>query len=179
MTRFIVPLVAFAALVVVLAVGIKHSPDIGTIKSPLIGHPVPQFTLPSLTDASGSVSSSALKGKWSVVNVWGTWCVGCRQEHPVLVEIARQKLPQVAFVGLDWKDNDAQALGWLSELGNPYDSIGADREGRVAIDWGVYGAPETFLVNPQGIIVHKQIGPMTRQIWERDFAPRIKQAGAS
>jgi cytochrome c biogenesis protein CcmG/thiol:disulfide interchange protein DsbE len=175
-TRFIVPLVAFGALVVVLAVGIKHSPDLGTIKSPLIGHQAPQFSLPSLTNAEHSVSSAALKGRWSVVNVWGTWCPGCREEHPVLVEIARQK--QVSFVGIDWKDDDAQALGWLADLGNPYDLIGADRDGRVAIDWGVYGAPETFLVNPQGIIVHKQIGAMTREVWERDFLPRLKPAGS-
>lgn len=179
MNRFLIPLAGFAALVVVLAVGIKHSPDLGTIKSPLIGKPAPEFTLPSLREGEAPVSSSALKGRWAVVNVWGTWCFECRAEHPVLLDIARQKPDQLAFIGLDWKDDDAQALGWLSELGNPYDSVAADREGRVAIDWGVYGAPETFLVNPQGIIVHKQIGPMTRQIWERDFAPRIKQAGAS
>jgi len=176
MNRFVLPLAGFAALVVVLAVGIKHSPDVGTIKSPLIGRPVPQFSLPSLTDAQHSVSSSALKGRWSLVNVWGTWCVGCREEHPVLLEISKQK--QVAFVGLNWKDDDAQALGWLAELGNPYDVIGADRDGRVAIDWGVYAAPETFLVDPQGIIVQKQIGPMTREAWERDFLPHLKSAGS-
>jgi len=176
MTRFLGPLAVFAALVVVLAVGIKHSPDLGTIKSPLIGHPVPQFSLPSLTNAGHTVSSSALKGRWSLVNVWGTWCPSCRQEHPVLLEISKQK--QVTFVGLDWKDDDAQAIDWLAQLGNPYDVVGVDRDGRVAIDFGVYAAPETFLVNPQGVIVHKQIGAMTREVWERDFLPHLKPAGS-
>jgi len=177
--RFIVPLIGFGALVTVLAVGIKHSGEVGTIQSPLVGKPAPEFTLPNLTQGAPPIASSAFKGRWSVVNVWGTWCFACRAEHPVLLELAKQKSDQVTLIGLDWKDDDAQALAWLSELGNPYDAIATDHEGRVAIDWGVYGAPETFLVNPEGIIVHKQIGALTRDVWEREFAPRIKQAGTS
>jgi cytochrome c biogenesis protein CcmG/thiol:disulfide interchange protein DsbE len=108
-------------------------------------------------------------------NVWGTWCVGCRQEHPVLLQIAQQHL--VPIIGLDTKDELADAQRWLSTLGNPYTATAFDGlEGRVAIDWGVYGAPETFLVDSHGIVLHKFISPMTMEVWERDFVPLIQKA---
>jgi cytochrome c biogenesis protein CcmG/thiol:disulfide interchange protein DsbE len=106
-----------------------------------------------------------------VFNVWGTWCGGCREEHSALLEISKRA--EVPLIGLDWKDEDPQALQWLSELGNPYEVVAADREGRIAIDWGVYGAPETFLVNPQGIVVYKFIGPLTLEAWQSEFVPRL------
>src|SRR5689334_4090112 len=171
MSRFILPLSIFALLAIVLGVAVKHSPEKGIIPSPLIGKTAPQFTLPVLTDTTRTFRSEDLKGRWYVLNVWGTWCFECRAEHDALLEI--KKMGQVPLIGLDWKDEDPQALQWLSELGNPYDVVAADREGRIAIDWGVYGAPETFLVNPQGVVVHKYVGPMTLEVWQTQFLPRL------
>jgi cytochrome c biogenesis protein CcmG/thiol:disulfide interchange protein DsbE len=170
-SRFLLPLGIFVLLAIVLAIGIKHSPDKGTIPSPLIGKPAPQFTAPLLTDSSKTFTSADLKGRWYVFNVWGTWCGGCREEHSVLLQI--QKMSQVPLIGLDWRDQDETARQFLSELGNPYSVVAVDREGRTAIDWGVYGAPETFLVNPEGIVVHKYIGPMTLEAWQAEFVPRL------
>lgn len=171
MNRFLLPLGLFGLLVVVLWIGVVRSPEKSNIPSPLIGKPAPEFRLPSLTDPATMVDSKDLRGQWYVFNVWGTWCPGCRTEHPALVAI--QRTTTVPLIGLNWKDDDAQALEWLAQLGNPYKSVAVDKEGRIAIDWGVYGAPETFLVDPNGIVVHKHIGPMTQEAWETDFVPRL------
>ncbi len=176
MNRFALPVGVFGLLVVVLAIGIKHSPNKGTIMSPLLGKPAPQFSLPNLTDPARVVSSAGLKGRWYLFNVWGTWCGECRAEHEMLLEVRRAAV--VPLVGLDWKDDDAQALSWLAQLGNPYDVVAVDRSGRTAIDWGVYGAPETFLVNPQGIVVFKHVGALTPDVWTRDILPRLAPRGA-
>jgi cytochrome c biogenesis protein CcmG, thiol:disulfide interchange protein DsbE len=177
--RFTIPLGVFALLVVVLAIGIVHSPDKGTIKSPLLGKPAPEFSLPSLTDASHIVKSSDLHGRWYILNVWGTWCEGCRAEHSVLMEMRQDNV--VPIIGLDWKDSEAEAMSLLQQRGNPYEVIAVDKDGREAIDWGVYGAPETFLVNDRGIVVYKYIGPLTREAWEKEFLPRLppRQAAKS
>jgi cytochrome c biogenesis protein CcmG/thiol:disulfide interchange protein DsbE len=177
MNRFAVPVGVFGLLVVVLAIGIKHSPNKGTIMSPLLGKPAPQFSLPNLTDPARVVSSAGLKGRWYLFNVWGTWCGECRAEHEMLLEVRRAAV--VPLVGLDWKDDDAQALSWLAQLGNPYDAVAVDRSGRTAIDWGVYGAPETFLVNPQGIVVFKHVGALTPDVWTRDILPRLAPRAAA
>ena len=177
MNRFALPAAVFVLLVVVLAIGIKHSPNKGTIMSPLLGKPAPQFSLPNLTDPARVVSSAGLKGRWYLFNVWGTWCGECRAEHEMLLEVRRAAV--VPLVGLDWKDDDAQALSWLAQLGNPYDVVAVDRSGRTAIDWGVYGAPETFLVNPQGIVVFKHVGALTPDVWTRDILPRLAPRAAA
>ncbi len=177
MNRFLLPLGLFALLAVVLAIGIRHSPDKGLIASPLLGRPAPQFTLPNLTDPAHVVRSVDLKGRWYLLNVWGTWCVECRAEHDMLLTVHRSG--RVPLIGLDWKDDDAQALAWLAQLGNPYDTIAVDRSGRAAIDWGVYGAPETFLVDPQGIIVYKHIGALSDEIWTREILPRLPPPAAT
>jgi cytochrome c biogenesis protein CcmG, thiol:disulfide interchange protein DsbE len=177
MNRFALPAAVFALLVVVLAIGIKHSPDKGTIMSPLLGKPAPQFSLPNLTDPGRVVSSTGLKGRWYLFNVWGTWCGECRAEHEMLLQVRRAAV--VTLVGLDWKDDDAQALSWLAQLGNPYEVVAVDRSGRTAIDWGVYGAPETFLVNPQGIVVFKHVGALTPDVWTRDILPRLAPRAAA
>jgi cytochrome c biogenesis protein CcmG, thiol:disulfide interchange protein DsbE len=174
MNRFLLPLGLFALLAIVLAIGIEHSPDKGLIASPLLGKPAPQFNLPNLNDPAQLVRSSDLKGRWYLFNVWGTWCAECRAEHEMLLQVRRAGV--VPLVGLDWKDDDAQARAWLNELGNPYQSVAVDRSGRVAIDWGVYGAPETFLVNPQGIVVYKHIGALTSDTWTREILPRLTPA---
>jgi cytochrome c biogenesis protein CcmG/thiol:disulfide interchange protein DsbE len=173
MNRFLIPLGAFVLLAIVLAVGLKHAPEKGIIKSPLLGKPAPAFTSPLLTDANRSFSSTELKGRWSLFNVWGTWCGECRAEHQALLDIAKRG--EVRVIGLDWKDEDPTALQWLQQLGNPYDVVATDRDGRIAIDWGVYGAPETFLVNPQGIVVYKYVGALTMQEWETRFLPLLNK----
>jgi cytochrome c biogenesis protein CcmG/thiol:disulfide interchange protein DsbE len=171
MTRFLLPLALFVLLAVVLAIGIRHAPEKGVIASPLLGRPAPQFSLPSLTDPAHAVRSADLKGHWYLFNVWGTWCGECRQEHETLLEVHRAGV--VPIIGLDWKDDDTQARSWLTQLGNPYQSVAVDRSGRIAIDWGVYGAPETFLVNPQGIVVYKHVGALTSDTWTHEILPRM------
>jgi cytochrome c biogenesis protein CcmG, thiol:disulfide interchange protein DsbE len=174
MWKFIVPFGLFLVLGAFLYVGLQRDPSY--VPSPLIGKQAPEFSLPSLQDAAYPVSSKDLKGRTWVFNVWGTWCGGCRQEHPVLVEIAKQSA--VPLIGLDWKDDSAEAQQWLRELGNPYAAVASDAEGRVAIDWGVYGAPETFLIGPDGKVIYKHIAPMTMEVWNREFLPRIAAASA-
>jgi cytochrome c biogenesis protein CcmG, thiol:disulfide interchange protein DsbE len=171
MNRFLLPLVAFLLLVAVLAVGIRHAPEKDIIASPLIGKPAPQFALPQLGDPAHAIRSAALRGRWYLFNVWGTWCYECRAEHPMLLEVQRAAL--LPIIGLDWKDDDAQARDWLAQLGNPYESVAVDHIGRTAIDWGVYGAPESFLVNPEGIVVYKLVGPLTHEAWTHDILPRL------
>ena len=173
--RFTLPLVMFALLVLVLAVGIKQSPDKDLIPSPLIGKPAPDFSLPSLTDPGQRVSSAQLRGHWYIFNVWGTWCYACREEHPMLLKI--KQTGAIPMVGLDWKDDREDALSFLKEQGDPYATIAVDHDGSEAIEWGVYGAPESFLVNPQGIVVYKFIGPITDQDWERQILPRLPLGG--
>jgi len=174
--RFLVPLGAFALLIVVLIVGLRHAPDKETIRSPLIGKPAPEFTLPKLIDVGQSFNSSELRGGWHLVNVWATWCVTCREEHATLLQIKQEG--RVPIIGIDWKDEDGAAMSWLAQLNNPYQSVVADRDGRVAIDFGVYLAPESFLVDPQGVIVEKQYGAMTMEDWRKKFLSHLS-AGAT
>jgi len=170
MNRSLVPIAAFALLVVVLAIGILRAPQKTVIQSVLLGKPAPEFVLPELGRDS-SFDSRSMRGRWFLFNVWGTWCAECRAEHEMLLEISRSgRLP---LVGLNWKDEDGLATQWLQDLGNPYDHVALDREGRVAIDWGVYGAPETFLVDADGKIVYKHVGPMTPEVWQRQFLARL------
>jgi len=169
--RFAWPLVVFALLVVMFGVALKRAPEKQILKSALIGKPAPEFILPNLLQPDQTVSSSAIKGRWTVVNVWGTWCAECRAEHETLLQIRQEG--KVLMVGLNYKDEDGAARDWLAQLGNPYDLIVVDHEGRAAIDWGVYGAPETFLIDPSGTIVHKYISAMTPDIWRAQFLPLI------
>jgi cytochrome c biogenesis protein CcmG, thiol:disulfide interchange protein DsbE len=177
LNRFLLPLAGFVLLLVVLLVGLRRAPDKSILPSPLIGKPVPQFTLPNLFDNTQPVSSESLKGRWLLVNVWGTWCVECRAEHQVLLQIKQQG--RVPILGIDWKDQNEDALAWLSQLGNPYERVATDRDGRVAIDWGVYGAPESFLISPAGTVVYKHIGAMTEQVWDSEFLPRVNAASGT
>ncbi|MGH8295332.1 MAG: DsbE family thiol:disulfide interchange protein [Steroidobacteraceae bacterium] len=172
--RFAIPLAGFALLVLVLAIGIVQSPQKNIIPSPLIGKPAPAFSLPSLTDPGEKVTSAQLRGRWYLFNIWGTWCIDCRIEQPMLLRIKQAGL--IPVVGLDWKDDRDQALSYLQQEGDPYQSIAVDQDGSEAIMWGAYGAPETFLVNAQGIIVYKYIGPITEQAWEQEILPRLPLA---
>ena len=173
MSRFILPFVIFAALAGVLYVGVRHSPEKSTMVSALLGKPAPDFDLPLLGDATRRLKRSELAGQPWVLNVWGTWCFGCRDEHPVLNEIALQK--RVKIVGLNWRDDDASALAWLRELGNPYDVVAVDAEGRTAIDYGVYGAPETFFIDGNGQVQYRHVGAMTMEVWQKEFLTRLSQ----
>jgi cytochrome c biogenesis protein CcmG, thiol:disulfide interchange protein DsbE len=175
MAKFVVPFALFVLLGAFLFVGLQRDPSY--VPSPLIGKPAPQFSLPSLQDAAYPVSTQELLGQPWVLNVWGTWCGGCRQEHDTLIAIAQQKT--VPIIGLNWKDDNALAQQWLRDLGNPYAVVAEDREGRVAIDWGVYGAPETFLIGPDGIVLFKHIAPMTMEVWNKEFLPRIEASRAA
>ena len=172
MTRYLIPIVAFALLVVVFRVGLDRDPTF--VPSPLIGKPAPTFELPRLNDPTQQVTNADLHGQVSLVNVWATWCVGCRQEHETLNQIAA--LGVVPIFGLNWKDDAQLAKEWLDKLGNPYAATGFDAEGRVAIDWGVYGAPETFLIDAEGVVLYRHIAPLTMETWEREFVPRIRAA---
>jgi len=171
MTRYLLPLGVFVALVALLGVGLGLNPR--EVPSPLVGKPVPEFSLAQLRDPNQTLSTSDLDGRPSLLNAWATWCVECRREHPLLVEIARSG--EVPVYGLNYKDERAAAIEWLERLGNPYVASGFDGDGRVGIDLGVYGLPETFLVDGDGIIVHKHIGPINRDIWEREFVPVLRR----
>lgn len=174
MWKFLLPIVAFIALVVFFALGLNPSRDIRALPSPLIGKPAPQFALPDVFAADKTVGNAALAGQVYVFNVWATWCVGCREEHESLLAISQQKV--VPIIGLDWKDDRDKAQAWLTQLGNPYTAVAFDESGRTAIDWGVYGAPETFLVSKQGRVLFKHIAPMTLEVWQKEFLPRIAAA---
>ena len=172
MLKYLVPLAVFVVLGVFLWQGLDRNPSY--VPSPLLGKPAPAFKLPSLEDPAFAVDSTELRGRPYVLNVWGTWCVGCREEHAVLVRIAERRL--VPIIGLNWKDNRDTARQWLAEFGNPYAVVAEDSEGRVAIDWGVYGAPETFLVGSDGVVLYKHVAPMTLDVWEKEFVPRLAAA---
>ncbi|MGD8384921.1 MAG: DsbE family thiol:disulfide interchange protein [Lysobacterales bacterium] len=165
------PLVLFGLLAVLLLVGLKIAPHKADIPSPLIGKPVPAFDQPVLGRPGQRVSNQSLRGKPYLVNFWASWCVTCRVEHPVITEYAKRKL--LTIVGLNFRDDPADAKAWLARYGNPYDVILTDRSGRLSIDFGVYAAPESFLVDPSGTIVYKQIGALTPKAFEQEILPRV------
>jgi cytochrome c biogenesis protein CcmG/thiol:disulfide interchange protein DsbE len=171
---FLAPLIIFAALVALLVFGLGNDPR--KVPSPLIGKPVPEFSLPELTDPGRQVSDADLRGKISLVNVWASWCTSCRAEHQALMALS--EIPDFQIVGLNWKDDAATANQVLRLTGNPYDMNGYDPDNTVGIDWGVYGAPETFVVDKQGIIRYKHIGPIDRRVWEETLKPLVAQLKA-
>jgi cytochrome c biogenesis protein CcmG, thiol:disulfide interchange protein DsbE len=175
MWRYLLPAFLFALLVGVFVIGLQKDPTF--VPSPLLNKPAPEFSLPLLDEPARTLSRQDLIGHYSLVNVWGTWCSGCRQEHELLVTLAQES--GVPIFGINWKDDPALARAWLSKLGNPYAAVGLDQDGRVAIDWGVYGAPETFLVGPDGTVLYKHIAPMTMDVWREQFVPRMDQGSGS
>lgn len=174
MMRFIWPLVAFLVLAAFLYVGLGLNPR--EVPSPLIGKPAPAFTLPQLHEPDKQFSSQEMKGKVWLLNVWASWCVSCREEHPVLVELARQNI--VPVYGLDYKDKREDGEGWLARGGDPYVLSISDADGRVGIDYGVYGVPETYLIDKQGIIRYKEIGPVTPQKLRDKILPLVAELQA-
>ena len=167
------PVIVFVALLGFLMFGLTRDPN--ELPSPFIDKPAPEFSLPSLLEPDKVVDRSVLTRDWALVNVWATWCVGCRQEHDFLLQLAQSET--IPVYGINWRDNRDEATRWLDQLGDPYVASGFDADGRAGIDWGVYGAPETFLVDGNGIVRHKHLGPLSDEIWQRDFIP-LMEGGA-
>lgn len=171
--RFGLPLLLFVLVLVFLGVGLERDPR--HIPSPLVGKPLPAFTLPALGDAATNVSNATLAGRPFLLNVWASWCLACRDEHPLLVEFAARS--STPLIGLNYKDEAPAAQAWLERHGNPYRLSIADPEGRLGLDLGVYGVPETFLVDANGIIRYKHTGPLTAAAMTGVIAPAIAALG--
>lgn len=167
--RYLLPLLVFLGIAFFLYRGLSLNPR--EVPSPLIGKKVPDFNVPLLGDSSRTLSAAELRGKVYLLNVWGSWCVSCREEHPVLVDLAKKGT--IPIYGLNWKDKQDDAMAWLKRFGDPYVGSGVDRDGKVAIDFGVYGAPETYLVDREGVIRFKQTGPLTWEIIEKKIMPIV------
>lgn len=169
--RFFIPLGIFLALAVLLGVGLTLKPR--EVPSPFIGKPAPAFTRAQLHPGKADFSPDQMKGQVWLLNVWASWCGPCRDEHPLLVAAAREQ--QVTLVGLNYKDDPRNATEWLRRLGDPYQAIAVDRDGKVGIDYGVYGVPETFVIDRDGIVRLKHVGPLTPEIWAKTVAPLLQK----
>ncbi len=171
MKKAYIPLGIFVVLLVFLAIGLTRDPH--EIPSPLIGKPAPVFTAPVLDKPGQTFSSKDMLGKVWLLNTWASWCVACREEHPILVEFS--KTNPLPIIGLDYKDKDAEGLKWLARFGNPYQLAVTDQDGRIGIDFGVYGVPESFVIDKAGVIRYKQIGPFTEESIQKKLIPLIKE----
>jgi len=172
--RAFIPVGVFIALAVALFVGLGRDPAL--IFTPMMGHPVPEFSLPPIDNQSNGFSDADLKtGGLSAVNIFASWCAPCRQEHPQLMALA--EVEGLSLYGINYKDDPANARSFLDKLGDPYGAVGADRNGRVSIDWGVYGVPETYFVNGAGEIIYKHVGAILPQDLERKIMPMLKEHG--
>ena len=171
MLRFLVPLGIFAALVAFLWVGLGKDPSL--VPSPLIGKPAPAFRVAQLHDANSQIGNADMLGKVWLLNVWASWCASCRHEHPLFMELARARL--VPIYGLNYKDKREDGVNWLSQLGDPYVVSAFDVDGRVGIDYGVYGVPETYVIDRQGIIRYKHVGPVTMEALQTRILPLVKE----
>jgi cytochrome c biogenesis protein CcmG, thiol:disulfide interchange protein DsbE len=169
--KYLLPLLVFVLLALFLAAGLKHDPR--EVPSPLINKPAPAFTLSRLDDPTRHFSPDELRGKPWLLSVWASWCGSCRQEHPLLVDLAQRS--DVLLVGLDYKDEPGDAQNWLRQFGNPYMLSVSDSEGRVGIDYGVYGVPETYVIDRDGIIRYKHIGPLTADDIANKLLPLVKR----
>ena len=168
------PVAMFALLGAAFYWGLWYNDDVRP--SPLIGKPIPDFALPPIEGRQDGLSSADLRGQVSLVNVWASWCVPCRTENPLMVELA--ETGTVPIYGINYKDEPREALTFLEELGDPFTRIGADRSGRAIIDWGVYGLPETFVIDAEGRIAYKYVGPFDRRVLEEDILPVVRRLQA-
>ena len=171
--RFLIPLALFVGLAWFLYAGLSLNPR--EVPSPLIGKPAPAFALPRLDDPTQTVKREDLLGKVWVMNVWASWCAPCREEHPLVVAFARER--KVPVIGLNYKDRPGDARTWLERLGNPYVATLIDFDGKVGIDFGVYGVPETFVIDAQGVVRFKHVGVLTRQVINQKIEPLLKELG--
>ncbi|WP_428605376.1 DsbE family thiol:disulfide interchange protein [Sedimenticola sp.] len=172
--RFLIPFGIFLALALLLGIGLTLNPR--DVPSVLINEPAPTFSLPDLFDPDKRVNSETMQGKVWLLNVWGTWCPECWREHDFLKQIAKKE--GVTLIGIDWRDERSEALSFLSKKGNPFTAVGFDPDSEAIMDWGVYGAPETFVIDKKGMIRKKHTGPLFREIWESEFKPLLKQLEA-
>ena len=168
---YVLPALVLVGLVLLFVFGLRHDPR--EVPSPLIGKPAPAFDL-KLVGTQTPYRREQLLGRPLLVNYWASWCAGCQVEHPFLMELSRRG---VEIIGFDYKDTDADGLRWLARHGNPYHTIVADPEGRAGLDWGVYGVPETFVLDAQGRIVYKHIGPLDEAAWKAKIAPLLAAGG--
>jgi len=171
MFRYLIPLIIFIVLVAFFAHGLQRDPSL--VPSPLIDKPLPEFSLPLLQSPESVMTSGDLGGEVTLLNVWASWCVACRHEHPVLMKLARQGT--VRIVGLDYKDKREAALQWLDRYGNPYTASFFDESGEVGIDLGVYGVPETYILDRNGVIRYKHVGPVTEEVLEETVLPILER----
>lgn len=171
MSRYLIPLAIFGVLVVFLAIGLGHDPR--EVPSPLINRPAPAFRLTQLHEPAKTFSAEEMRGKVWLLNVWASWCASCRDEHPLLVELS--KSGTLPIYGLNYKDRREEGIAWLSELGNPYVLSAQDTDGRVGIDYGVYGVPETYLIDKNGVIRFKQVGPVTTEVMQKKILPLAQE----
>lgn len=171
MNRFLIPFGLFIVVVGFLAVGLTLNPR--ELPSPLVGKTAPEFSLPQLHDQEKVISSNDLKGQVWLLNFWASWCGGCKDEHPVLIRLAQSGV--VPIYGMDYKDERREAVAWLKEWGNPYSIVAVDQSGRVGINYGVYGVPETYVIDKAGVIRYKQIGPLREDIWEKKILPLVRE----
>ena len=169
LTTLLIP-TAFIALIALLWAGLGRDPRL--VPSPLIGKPLPTFELSRVRDPEMTLRSTDLLGKVSLLNVWATWCVSCRREHGFLMALAQSG--EIPIYGIDYKDDRAAAVAWLDRIGDPYVASAYDPEGRLGLDLGVYGTPETFIIDAKGIIAHKHVGPITESVWRDDMLPIIR-----
>ncbi|MDH4479939.1 MAG: DsbE family thiol:disulfide interchange protein [Rhodoferax sp.] len=169
--KFLIPMGILLVLVLFLGAGLKLDPK--EVPSPLIGKPAPAFALARLDDPAQTIRRDDLLGQVWMLNVWASWCVACREEHPLLVEFAKSKM--LPIYGLNYKDQPAAGQKWLADFGNPYQASLSDRDGRVGIDFGVYGVPETFIIDRQGVVRFKQIGPITPEVIRTKIEPLVRQ----
>jgi|SRR5215510_11577242 len=171
MLRYLIPLGLFLVLVVFLAIGLTQNPQ--EVPSALINKAAPEFRLPQLKDPNKSFSATDMRGKVWLLNVWASWCIACREEHPYMFEYAKSGAAPI--LGLNYKDQRENALGWLEEFGDPYVLSAVDLEGRVGLDYGVYGAPETYVIDKSGTIRMKYIGPVTPDVWSKKVLPLVQE----
>jgi cytochrome c biogenesis protein CcmG/thiol:disulfide interchange protein DsbE len=171
MKRFLLPLAIFVVVVGFLAVGLTLNPR--EVPSPLVGKPAPAFTLPQLHEQDKVFSPADMTGQVWLLNVWASWCGGCKEEHPVLMRMAKTGI--VPIYGMDYKDRRDEALTWLRQHGNPYPLTAVDEAGRVGINYGVYGVPETYVIDKQGVIRYKQIGPLDDELVAKTILPLVKE----
>lgn len=174
MIKRLLPLLVFIALAVLLGAGVLMNAgrDTKAIPSPLLGKPAPDFALPVLDEPERVVSKADLLGQPYLLNVWGSWCPACRDEHPVITDLARSG--RIRVIGYDYKDEADEARRWLAQFGNPYALIIVDADGRAALDWGIYGAPETFLVDAGGMVRWKFVGPLTPEVVQEQLLPQLE-----
>ncbi len=171
MRRFLLPLGAFLVLLVFLGVGLRLNPR--EVPSPFIGKSAPPFTLTRLDDAAATITPAQMRGHVWLLNVWASWCASCQIEHPVLMAFSKRS--KVPLIGLNYKDKRADGAAWLRRHGNPYAASAFDQDGRTGIDYGVYGVPETFLIDRHGVIRLKHVGPLTREVLDEKILPMIEE----